>query len=336
MPVDCYVGGAEHAVMHLLYARFWTKVLYDAGLVPVKEPFQRLMNQGMLLAKTPYRKPQEGEKLGVDEEGIQITFEEAENLPEDEVFYKWDKMSKSKGNVVTPDEAVANYGADALRVFELFVAPFEQTIQWSDEGMQGAVRFLHRVFKLANDLQPHYQRDWRKHIGKAEGTPKKIRRATHQMIEKATHDIDRFAFNTYIASLMSYLNTINDLLKEADSSDEQTRLAFSEAMESLTLVLAPAAPHTADEIWSGLGHEGFTYERSWPKFDPKLAEEDTITIAVQINGKLRDTLEMPAGADKATMEEAAMGSDKVKSHIEGKNVRKVIVVPGKLVNIVAN
>ncbi len=332
MPVDCYVGGAEHAVMHLLYARFWTKVLYDAGLVNVKEPFQRLRNQGMLLAQTPYRHPKEGETLGVGEEGIQLTFAEAAKTPVDEVFYKWDKMSKSKGNVVTPNEAVDKFGADALRIFELFVAPFEQTIQWSDEGVQGAVRFLNRVFRLASELLASYDPKWRATIGAGEGAAKELRRATHQLIRKATDDIERFAFNTYIAALMTYVNTLNDLLRKGGVD----KAALSEALETLVLVISPAAPHSADEIWSAMGKSGFTYDAAWPKFDPELAKEDLITVAVQVNGKLRDTLSLPADADKAALEEAAKASPKAAAHLEGKTIRKVIVVPGKLVNIVAN
>ena len=335
MPVDCYVGGAEHAVMHLLYARFWTKVFYDAGLVPFHEPFQRLMNQGMLLAKTPYRLPHPEEKLGVGEDGIQITFEEAAHLPEEAVFYRWEKMSKSKGNVVTPDEAVERYGADALRVFELFVAPFEQTIQWSDEGMQGAVRFLSRVFRLASELHATWHPDWRSRMSDVDdsGVSRDVRRVTHQLIRKSTEDIEKFAFNTYIAALMTAVNSYNDLRKRCGDSEAE-KLAYSEALESLVLLLAPAAPHSADEIWAEIGGRGFTYEADWPRWDAELAKEDVVTIAVQVDGKLSDQILLPAGSSEETLQEAALGSPKVRAYTEGKTVRKVVVVPGKLVNIV--
>ncbi len=234
MPVDCYVGGAEHAVMHLLYARFWTKVLFDAGLVSVDEPFQRLRNQGMLLAPTPYRAPREGEKLRVGEVGIQISFAEAKTLPKEDVFYRLEKMSKSKGNVVTPEEAVERFGSDALRVYELFVAPFDQTVPWTDEGAQGAVRFLSRVFRLATELIPTFDAEWPAKIG---DSPDPVRRATHQVIAKASHDIERFAFNTYIAALMTYVNQINDALQKPSGS-AQERLSLSEALETLVLLLA--------------------------------------------------------------------------------------------------
>lgn len=336
MPVDCYVGGAEHAVMHLLYARFWTKVLYDAGLVSVKEPFARLENQGQVLSNTPYRKPREGEKLDLGEEGILVSFAEAKELPEDQLIWRWARMSKSKGNVVTPDEAVEKFGADALRVYELFVAPFDSDIQWSDEGMLGAVRFLNRVVKLANDLQTNYHADWPVRIEEVpmDEAGKGLRRITHQSIAKATADIDRFGFNTYISQMMIFVNEANELLKKG--SGEAFELASSEALESLILLMSPAAPHTSDELWETLGKTGFTFTVNWPVARPDLAAEDTITVALQVNGKLRDTIDLPAGSSKEDLERAALASAKVQANIDGKTVRKVIVVPGKLVNIVAN
>lgn len=343
MPVDSYVGGAEHAVMHLLYARFWTKVLFDAGLVPVSEPFQRLQNQGQVLARTPYRLAKDDERLGVGEEGIRISFEEARSLPADQIFYRWARMSKSKGNVVTPDEVVAKEGADALRVYELFVAPFEQDVQWSNEGLQGAVRFLNRIFKLASDLAQAWEPGWKASIGVEElGAPERdLRRATHQMICKATEDIDRFAFNTYIAALMTFLNTLSDFARtiQLDAPTRAQALVLSEGLESLVVILSPAAPHSADEIWDALRAEDtspFTYLLDWPSWDPDLAKEESVTVAIQVNGKLRDTVDLPAGSSKEAHEAAALASDRAKSHREGKEVRRVIVVPDKLVNIVAN
>ena len=336
MPVDCYVGGAEHAVMHLLYARFWTKVLYDAGLVPVKEPFQTLHNQGQVLNQTPYRLPREGEQLPVGEEGIQISSEEAQLLPKEQVFYRWARMSKSKGNVVTPDEAVESHGADALRLYELFVAPFTQDVQWQNEGMQGQVRFLSRVFRLVSELGPVYDAGWRSSIASGSPSPvfAKVRRATHVAIKKSSEDIERFAFNTYVSALMIFVNTLHDLLKEG--SPKENAPAYSEAIETLVLLLSPAAPHSADELWEMLGKSGFTYQAEWPVFNPNLVTEETVTIAVQVNGKLRDTLEIAAGSSEDAHKEAALASEKVKANIDGKTIRKVIVVPNKLVNVVAN
>ncbi|MCU0317545.1 MAG: leucine--tRNA ligase [Fimbriimonadaceae bacterium] len=338
MPVDCYVGGAEHAVMHLLYARFWTKVLYDAGLCPVKEPFQRLENQGQVLALTPYRQPREDEKLGVGEDGILVSFKEAATLDPASLTWRWARMSKSKGNVVTPEEAVEKYGADALRIYLLFVTNFDADIQWSDEGISASARFLNKVFRLAKDLSNYWDEGWRFSIDSESETTrsKAIRRATHQLIRKATTDIEAFAFNTYISSLMIFVNSMNDLLKEHGEATAAETLAFSEALETLLIVLSPAAPHSADELGETLGWTGFTFEREWPKCREDLAAEDTITVAIQINGKLRDTIDMPAGAGNSELEAAALASEKAKIHIDGKTIRKVIVVQGKLVNIVAN
>jgi len=337
LPVDCYVGGAEHAVMHLLYARFWMKVLYDAGLVPYKEPFQRLVNQGQVLALTPYRQPRDGETLGVGEEGILVSFKEAESLDPDSLDWRWVRMSKSKGNVVTPEEAVETHGADALRMYELFVAPFEQAIQWSTEGIQGQVRFLSRFMKLMADLAPHFDPDWPLSINHHEPTTtsKKIRQNTHSLIEKATNDIDRFAFNTYVSSFMKAVNTLGDLTKTVNPDEAAERAAVSEAVQAFILVLAPAAPHTADELWEGLGMPGFTYHADWPKFNPELAKADTVTVPVQVNGKLRDTVEMAADATNQELEAAARTA-KVLPYLEQGTVRKVVVVPGKLVNFVVN
>ncbi len=338
MPVDCYVGGAEHAVMHLLYARFWTKVLYDLGLVPMIEPFQRLMNQGQVLGHTPYRHPHEGEVLNPGEEGVLLSQEEAAQLPDSEKYYRWVRMSKSKGNVVTPEEAVEVYGADALRVFELFIAPFEGDVQWSNEGMNGTVRFLSRIFKLVSDFKDTYDPDWKNHIGLMEITEasKGIRRATHRGIQKAGEDIERFSFNTYVSATMIWVNELYDFAKGRANWGRGEQLAISEAIESLILVIAPAAPHSADEMWEFLGKAGFTYHESWPKFDPSLCVAETLTIAIQVNGKLRDTIEVASGISNEELERVAQESEKVKSHTEGKTVRKVIVIPGKLVNIVAS
>jgi len=337
MPVDCYVGGAEHAVMHLLYARFWTKVLYDLGLVSVKEPFQRLMNQGQVTAKTPYRMPREGEKLDVGEDGILVSFEEAKSIPEDQLSWKWVRMSKSKGNVVTPDEMVAEFGADALRIYELFVAPFESEVLWSSEGMQGAVRFLQRFYRLANELKPHFDPNWRISILASGTSPavQEIRRHTHTLILKSTEDIERFAFNTYISSCMVFLNGINDVLKTLTNPSEDEKLALSEALECATLVLAPAAPHLADEIWENvLGREGFTYHADWPVGDKKYLVQDSLNIAVQVNGKLRDEVTVSQSATKEEILAAAKATPKIQGYLEGVTIRKEIYVPGKLVNLV--
>lgn len=336
MPVDCYVGGAEHAVLHLLYARFWTKVLYDEGLVPFKEPFSVLRNQGMLLAQTPFRKPREGETLHVGEEGVQISFEEAAQLPPDQVFYRWEKMSKSKGNVVTPEEAVSRYGADALRVYELFEAPFEQTIQWTDERVIGAVRFVNRVFKVSDSLRKYFIRNWRSGVTSAQfdRSESALRFSTHCAIEKVSKDIDDFRFNTAVAALMEFVNSISDFARTADFNRESARLAASEAIENLLLLIAPVAPHTADEVWESYGLEGFTLNKTWPKADPSLMKMDEVTVVLQVNGKVRANIQAPASSTQEDLERLALENEKVRQHIGDLAVRKVIVVPGKLVNVV--
>jgi leucyl-tRNA synthetase len=340
MPVDCYVGGAEHAVMHLLYARFWTKVLYDLGLVSVREPFARLQNQGQVLANTPYRKPREGESLDVSEDGILCSFEEAATLPQEDLTWKWARMSKSKGNVVTPDEAVSLYGADALRLYELFVTTFEADIQWSNDGMQGMVRFLSRIFKIVSQIQEGFVTDWWYQMDSLDASAitkngKDVRRWTHQTLKKVEADINGFSFNTAVSALMIYSNNLGDVLKDNGwKEDRALTLALSEAAEYLTIMLSPMAPHSSDELWEGLGREGFCYNAEWPAFNADLCAEDSITIAVQVNGKLRDTIEVSAQASREEMEELAKSTEKIKGYLEGVTIRKVIIVPGKLVNIV--
>ncbi|MBS1728963.1 MAG: leucine--tRNA ligase [Armatimonadetes bacterium] len=339
MPVDVYVGGAEHAVMHLLYARFWTKVLFDAGYVTVREPFSTLKNQGQVLASTPYRKPREGERLEVGEEGILVSFDEARLLPEEDLTWRWVRMSKSKGNVVTPDEAVENYGADALRMYLLFVAPFHADVQWSNEGMQGMVRFLSRIFKFASEIKPYFVADWKDVVSFEEfdDTGKAVRRSTHKTIRNCTKDLEDFGYNTYVSWLMKYLNELNEQLDRARTrlgTDRSLALAFSEALESLILMISPGAPHSADEIWESLGQEGFTYHREWPSHDEELARDSEVTIAVQVNGKLRDTLQVAADAGEDEIKAMAFESVKVKAYTDGKEVKKVIVIPKRLVNIV--
>ena len=339
MPVDCYVGGAEHAVMHLLYARFWTKVLYDAGLVTVKEPFARLENQGQVLAQTPYRYPRVDEKLEVGEEGVLLSFVDAAKLPEEDIFYRWARMSKSKGNVVTPEDAVGGYGADALRMYLLFVAPFNADVQWSNEGMQGQVRFLSKIFKLIDESKAFYVPEWKGLVGfeELDSVAREVRRKTHKTIRKATADIDRFAFNTYVSSMMIFVNELTDLVQRNKANPSRAfALTLSEAIESLIKMLSPSAPHSADELWTTLGHKGFVVNEVWPTFVSELATDDLVTVAIQVNGKLRDTIEMDAAATNEELEAVAKSLPRVQSHLEGKTIRKVIVVPRKLVNLVAS
>jgi len=332
MPIDCYVGGAEHAVMHLLYARFWTKVLHDQGLLGFVEPFAVLRNQGMLLAPTPFRAPNENETLRLGEPGIMLTYAEAADMPKGDVFWRWEKMSKSKGNVVTPEEAAIRYGADALRIYELFEAPFEQTIQWSEDRIQGSIRFLHRVFRLVGDYLPKRTHGGQEPFADLSKEEMGLRNLTHSTIQKVTLDINEFSFNTAVAALMEFSNGITDFMR----SHEGASPALSEAVEALILLIAPMAPHSADELWERIGNTGFTLGAPWPKFDEQLLVRDEIEIAVQVNGKLRGSLRVPKDIERQELERLALDCEKVPHALEDKTVRKIIVVPGRIVNIVAN
>ncbi|PEI91564.1 leucine--tRNA ligase [Bacillus pseudomycoides] len=281
LPVDIYIGGAEHAVLHLLYARFWHKVLYDIGVVPTKEPFQQLFNQGMILGENN------------------------------------EKMSKSKGNVVNPDDIVASHGADTLRLYEMFMGPLDASIAWSENGLDGARRFLDRVWRL------FVQDNGELSEKITDASNQELEKAYHQTVKKVTEDYAELRFNTAISQMMMF---INDAYK--------TEVLPKEYVEGFVKMIAPVAPHVAEELWSKLGHsETITYA-SWPTFDESKLVEDEVEIVVQIMGKVRAKLKTKKDASKEEMEHLAI--EAVKEQIEGKTVRKVIVVPGKLVNIVAN
>lgn len=285
LPVDLYIGGAEHAVLHLLYARFWHKVLYDLGVVSTKEPFQKLVNQGMI--------------LGGNNE----------------------KMSKSRGNVINPDDIVSKYGADTLRMYEMFMGPLEATKPWSENGVEGTYRFLNRVWRLFIQEDGSLNAKITKEDSKMDDS---FRRTWHKTIKKVTEDYEALRFNTAISQLMIFVN-------EAYKADS---LPW-EAMENFVQMLSPIAPHIAEELWEKLGHTdtSITYV-PWPVYDEKWTVENEVEIVVQINGKIVDRLSVPNNLDQQGMQEAALGSDKVKEAMAGKSVRKVVAVPGKLVNIV--
>jgi len=306
MPVDQYVGGVEHATMHLIYARFFTKVLFDLGLIGIQEPFPRLFTQGMvtMLAK------------GAGENG------------EDKVM----KMSKSKGNVVALDDAVERFGADATRMMTLFMGPAALDAEWtpqSDDTFAGTFRFLERVWRVC---QGHpFEANWRGNIGGAlSDADKTLRRRTHQTIQKIGSDIEKFQMNTAISALMQHVNAIQDF----QNGSNQNSAVNSEAIESLLLVLSPFAPHICDEIGEHLGFQESFYQGSWPHFDAEVAREDEITIPVQVNGKLRARLSVPAEIEAHALESLALASEEVIPFLEGKTPKKIVVVPGRLVNIV--
>ncbi|MDH5611203.1 MAG: leucine--tRNA ligase [Gammaproteobacteria bacterium] len=291
-PVDQYIGGVEHAVLHLLYARFFHKLMRDEGLVDTDEPFKRLLTQGMVL------------KDG-------------------------SKMSKSKGNTVDPQGLIEHYGADTVRLFTMFAAPPEQSLEWADSGVEGASRFLKRLWKLVEE-----------NIEAGSATvdtetlnagQKQMRRKVHETLRKVSDDIGRrYTFNTAIAAVMEL---INELAKYNDDSQQGSAI-MREAIEFITLMLSPIVPHITQQLWQELGHEGLVAEASWPAYDESALVQDEIEIMIQVNGKLRSKITVPAGADNATVEALALQDEKTISNIEGKTVRKVIVVPGRLVNLV--
>jgi leucyl-tRNA synthetase len=285
LPVDLYVGGAEHAVLHLLYARFWHKVLYDRGHVFCPEPFQRLVNQGMILGENN------------------------------------EKMSKSRGNVVNPDDVVEQYGTDSMRLYEMFMGPLEATKPWSMRGVEGVYRFLSRVWRLFID-------DRAESVVLSESVQdvepeRETLRELHRAIQKVTEDLDGMRFNTAISAMMEYSNHLTPL-----------KVRPQKALEPFVLLLAPFAPHLAEELWAALGHKQTLAYEHWPAFDPALVKADEVEVPVQVNGKLRSKLVVPAGTSEEKLRELALADEKVQAFISGKKVVKVIVPRGQLVNIV--
>ncbi len=285
MPIDLYVGGAEHAVLHLLYARFWHKVLFDRGYVSMPEPFQKLVNQGMILGENN------------------------------------EKMSKSRGNVVNPDEVVREYGADALRLYEMFMGPLEAVKPWSMDGVSGVRGFLDRVWRMLLDDRAEAV-ELNAAVHDVEPTTEQ-NRMLHRTIKAVTADLEQMSFNTAIARMMEFTNFF---LKEEQRPKT--------AMETLVLLLSPLAPHLAEELWRALGHTDTLAYEPWPAFDEAAIREDTIEVPVQINGKLRGRIQVPAESDRAPLEAAARRDAKIAELLEGKTIVKAIVVPGRMVNFV--
>jgi leucyl-tRNA synthetase len=295
LPVDDYIGGAEHAVMHLLYARMWTKVLYDEGYISFDEPFKALRNQGMILAP-------DGRK-----------------------------MSKSWDNVIAPDDLIdKGYGADSIRLMELFIGPWDQSASWSIEGLGGVYRFLQRTWTLTQEYLASKKSDEEVHA--AAETKESLERLLHKTIHKVSEDLQNMSFNTAIAAMMEYVNQLYKL-KAAQSGFAPTD-AWQETLSTLAKLLAPFAPHIAEELWQELGNEASIHLEAWPSYDPKLLVEDTVTIVVQVNGKVRANIDASADANKQDIIEQAKTHERVQAHLEGKEPKKTVVVPGRLVNFV--
>ncbi len=285
MPVDLYTGGAEHAVMHLFYVRFFIKALCDMGLVDFREPFNRLFNQGIIV-------------------------------------HEHQKMSKSRGNVVTPDEYVTELGADTVRVYLMFLGPWEQGGDWSDTGINGASRWLNRVWNLV--LEDYTAKT------ESDDARTELLRTTHQTIRKVTDDIERLRFNTMIAALMEFTNYLSKV-KEAGNV---SKTEWQEAIKALLVLMAPSTPHIAEELWQQTGHDYSIHSQDWPQWDKELAKDEEVTLVVQVNGKLRDRITVPVTITEEEAKQTALESAKVRPHIEGKQMVKEIYVPQKLVNLV--
>jgi leucyl-tRNA synthetase len=338
MPVDLYIGGAEHAVLHLLYSRFWHKVLFDRGWVSTPEPFAKLVNQGMILGETEYTGYRDAEGSWVGAERSDAPGVTTVKLSEDQVVKKGEgfvlvsdnsvrvearahKMSKARGNVINPDAIVAEYGADSLRLYEMFMGPLEAVKPWSMRGVEGVYRFLGRAWRMIVDaeagevkLDPHVQP-----VALSNEQAKVVART----VAAVTDDFEAMRFNTAISRLMEFVNVFTS-----------ERIRPKAAMETFALLLAPLAPHIGEELWQILGHEQSLAYEPWPQYDPALLKDEEVEIPVQVNGKLRGKVVVPAEADAASIERTARADPKIESLLGGKTVRKVIVVPGKLVNFV--
>jgi leucyl-tRNA synthetase len=288
MPVDLYTGGAEHAVMHLFYARFFTKAIRDMGLVDFGEPFTRLFNQGIIIA---------GKR----------------------------KMSKSRGNVVNPDDYVAELGADAVRAYLMFIAPWEQGGEWDDSGISGISRWLNRLWGL---VLGGYE--WKESAGGQVRAERELERLSHQTVRKVTQDLERLRLNTMIAALMEFTNYLTKVKEEGAVS----ATAWELAVDNLMLLLAPTAPHLTEELWQRTGHQYSIHNQEWPSWNEELAREEEITLVVQVNGKLRDRITVSASVTEDEAKKLALESERVRPHIEGKEVAQVVYVPGRLVNLV--
>jgi leucyl-tRNA synthetase len=300
MPVDQYIGGIEHAVLHLLYARFYTKVLRDLGMLKVDEPFRALLSQGMVI------------KDGA-------------------------KMSKSKGNVVDPDDLIRRYGADTARLFSLFAAPPEKDLDWNDHGVEGASRFLNRIWRFVRAALPELRTAPRVPSGPLSDPGRAFRRVIHETIRKVTYDIEHdFHFNTAISAVMELVNALHDFERVSlDGIARPERSALlREAVEATLLLLGPVSPHITEELWAALGHRESLFRQPWPTADEAALARDEVEIVVQVDGRVRGRLTAGVDAQEAEIREKALADGRVRPWLDGRRVAKVVVVPGRLVNIV--
>ncbi|MEN5094259.1 leucine--tRNA ligase [Pseudomonas protegens] len=340
LPVDQYIGGIEHAILHLLYARFFHKLMRDEGLVSSNEPFKNLLTQGMVIAETYYRREANGAYTWFNPADVELERDSkakvisakliADGLPVE--IGGTEKMAKSKNNGVDPQSMIDQFGADTCRLFMMFASPPDMSAEWSDSGVEGSHRFLKRVWRLA---QAHVTQGLpgTLDIASLNDEQKAIRRSIHQAIKQASHDVGQnHKFNTAIAQVMTLMN----VLEKAPQGTEQDRALVQEGLETVTLLLAPITPHISHELWNRLGHADPVIDAGWPVLDESALVQDSLQLVIQVNGKLRGQIDMPASASREEVEAAARSNENVLRFTEGLTIRKVIVVPGKLVNIVAS
>ncbi|NWC91002.1 MULTISPECIES: leucine--tRNA ligase [unclassified Pseudomonas] len=340
LPVDQYIGGIEHAILHLLYARFFHKLMRDEGLVSSDEPFKNLLTQGMVIAETYYRREANGAYTWFNPADVELVRDSkakvisakliSDGLPVE--IGGTEKMAKSKNNGVDPQSMIDQFGADTCRLFMMFASPPDMSAEWSDSGVEGSHRFLKRVWRLAH---AHVSQGLpgRLDVAALSDEQKAIRRSTHLAIKHASQDVGQHhKFNTAIAQVMTLMN----VLEKAPQATEQDRALVQEGLETVTLLLAPITPHISHDLWSRLGHSGAVIDAGWPVQDDSALVQDTLQLVIQVNGKLRGQIDMPASASREEVEAAARANENVLRFTEGLTIRKVIVVPGKLVNIVAS
>jgi leucyl-tRNA synthetase len=332
MPVDQYIGGIEHAILHLLYSRFFTRVLKEMGWVAVDEPFTNLLTQGMV-CKEVYECPKDGYLYPdeVEDHGETIRCRKCGGPIS---IGRIEKMSKSKKNVVDPEYLIEKFGADTARMFCLFASPPEKDLDWSDQGVEGSARFLNRVWRLFSEQHLRVQNVRPVPFGTAlEGDQKSLRQKIHKAIKKVTEDIERFHFNTAISAIMELVNEIY-VSAVKDRPDESSMRVIRESLETVVVLLSPFVPHFAEELWEVLGNRDSIIKTRWPQYDPEAVLEEEILIVIQVNGKLRDRMTIPVSYGEEEVKAWAFKSDRIRKLVEGKEIKRVILVPRKLVNIV--
>jgi leucyl-tRNA synthetase len=341
MPMDQYIGGIEHAVLHLLYARFWTKVMRDFGLIKFDEPFTNLLTQGMVLNETYYREEASGKKIWINPEDVTLKMDD-KGRPVSAILTTdsqpvhiggTEKMSKSKNNGIDPQAIIDQYGADTARLFTMFASPPEQTLEWSGAGVEGAQRFLRRVWNFAHS-QAQLIDNNATLPSDLSADLKTLRREVHKVLQQADHDYQRLQYNTVVSACMKMLNLLEGITYAKDAG---SRAVLTECLGIFLRVLYPVAPHITHVVWDALGYakpHGDILDAPWPKVDSSALEQAEIELMIQVNGKLRGSIIVPKTADKASIEAAALANELVQKHLSG-TPKKIIVVPGKLVNIVA-